>query len=169
MFMRIKNLNSSGFSLLEILLASIIFIISVGGIFVTIAAVRRPVMDRGSSLAASVFGKQVLEALRSRVDASTYYGLCTLNANGHCPNFDLFLGIHEVPSKNFPSGLSWPASISYPNTSINNVANCYNISNGDTSCLVYTISCADGSNTCSSSGSDMARRIDLTINWPTAT
>ena len=71
--MRIKNLNNTAFSLLEVLLASIIFIISITGVFVTLTAVRRPVADKESALAAAVFGKQVLESLRSSVDAGTFY------------------------------------------------------------------------------------------------
>ena len=68
--MRIKNLNNTAFSLLEILLAAIIFVISIGGIFATLNAVRAPVANKESALTAAVFGKQVLEALRSQVNAA---------------------------------------------------------------------------------------------------
>ncbi len=145
---RLRKLNSSGFSLLEILLASIIFIISVAGVFVTLTAVRKPVIDKENSLTAAVFGRQVLEALRSSVNATNYYDPCAANPS---TDFTLCVGPHVTP---LPSGLIWPLNFSTYNTAIN-----------------YTVSCADGTLTgCVPPGGnpDMARRVDLTINWPEA-
>lgn len=166
--MSIRKLNNTAFSLLEILLASVIFIVSIGGIFVTLSAVRRPVADKESALSAAIFGKQVLESLRSQVNASTYYGNCSaMNANGACVDFSLYLGKHQVPHGTLP--LSWPINLEEPNTNMNAITNC------DTSvaCLVYTVSCADSTadfTSCTTGGSnpDMARRVDLSINWPNA-
>jgi len=164
---RIKNLNNTAFSLLEILLASIIFIISITGVFVTLTAVRKPVADKESSLAASVFGKQVLEGLRSSVNAGTYYGPCvSWNAAASvCGDFSLYLGNHQVPKANLLSGISWPPALTAWNTICDTAAN---------GCLIYTVSCATGVQTGSppdcnnGSSNDIARRVTLTINWPEA-
>jgi hypothetical protein len=143
-------------------LASIIFIISITGVFVTLTAMRRPVVDKESALAAAVFGKQVLEALRSSVNAGTFY---STTCSSPCSNFDLSLGTHQVPHNNLP--FSWPSSTLAASNKACDVPN---------GCLVYTVTCAAGLSTgsgspldCISSGSnDIARRVDLSINWPNA-
>lgn len=149
--MCINNLNNKAFSLLEILLASIIFIITIAGVFVTLSAVRKPVADKESALTAAVFGKQVLEALRSSVNAqpaSNFYGTCI----GTCTDFSLALGTHQV---NLPNGqLIMPPNLISSNGGGNGV-------------LTYTVSCADDSPApCTSP--DVARKVELTINWPEA-
>ena len=149
--MRIKNLNNKAFSLLEILLASIIFIITVAGIFATLSAVRTPVADRESALTAAVFGKQVLENLRSQVNAasSAYYYSCSAGGSP-CPDFALSLGAHQISQATLTTyGLSWPASLTAAN-------------GGASPVLKYTVVCADGSSPCSA---DSARQVNLTINW----
>jgi len=164
--------DTMAFSLLEVLLASIIFIITISGVFVTLNYVRQPVLDKESALSAAVFGKQVLEALRSKVDASTYFGPCSLalNANAACPDFSLSLGLHQVPPGNL-QGLKWPLNLSTSIPLPNNVTNC------DKACLVYIVSCGNTTDpvnspdytSCTSVGNpDMARRVDLSINWPEA-
>jgi hypothetical protein len=150
--MRMKNLNNTAFSLLEILLAAVIFIISVGGIFITINAVRIPVANKENALAAAVFGKQVLETLRSQVNAKIYYNACSVNQTP-CPDFSLSLGSHQVPVGNLPQGLTWSSQ---------DLINA-NLVNGNP-VLTYTVSCADGNfpNNCDA---DIARKVDLSINW----
>ena len=141
-----KNLNKTAFSLLEILLASIIFIISIGGIFATLNAVRAPVANKESALASAVFGKQVLETLRAQVNAATYYNGCSVGTSP-CPDFSLSLGAHLVTS--LPVGLAWPSTA---------------LSSANSSGLSYTVSCASTGST-SICGGDIARRVDLNINW----
>jgi len=147
-------LNNTAFSLMEILLSAIIFIIAIGGIFATLNAVRTPVVNKEGSLSAAVFGKQVLESLRFQVSdlpSANFYTTCS----GTCTDFSLALGTHQVPSANLPAGLSWPQvlvtkdSINYPN--------------GNPPVLNYTVKCADGSGSCSAN--DTPRRVDLNINW----
>jgi type II secretory pathway pseudopilin PulG len=153
-----KNLNNSAFTLLEILLATIIFIISIAGVFATLNAVRQPVIDKESALTATIFGKQVLEALRSQVNAATssnYYSDSTCTPT--CSDFSLGLGTHQVNTTNLPSTLTWPTAL----TSSNQACATHN------PCLVYTVSCADGSPN-SSCGADIARKVDLSINWPSS-
>jgi len=88
--MRITNLKKSAFSLLEILLAAIIFIISVGGIFATLNAVRQPALQKERALTAAIFGQQLLESLHSSVSANNF------DAGGNV-NGALSLGTHSLP------------------------------------------------------------------------
>jgi len=157
--MRINNLNNRAFSLLEVLLASIIFVISITGVFITLTALRKPVADKENALAAAILGKQVLEALRSSVNAGTFY---STNCFSPCSNFDLSLGTHLVTP--LPSGLSWPASFTNPGPNPNNG-------------LYYTVTCsvantqnnANPPDCVDASGhNDIARQVNLSINWPDA-
>jgi len=77
---------------LEVLLASIIFMISVLGVFATLSAVRQPVLQKERALTAAVFTQQLLEGLRSQVSASNF------TANGY--NGSLSLGSHGPVSQN---------------------------------------------------------------------
>jgi Tfp pilus assembly protein PilV len=151
--MRIKHLNHKAFTLLEVLLASVIFVVSVAGIFATLNAVRGPVSNKENQLIAAVFGKQVLQALYSQVTDPAYYAVC---GTSPCPTFDLSLGTHQVPHGNLP-GLIWPLNLKASN----------NACDGANGCLVYKVSCADGSGACGT-GTNVARRVDLNIDWPTA-
>jgi Tfp pilus assembly protein PilV len=145
-----ENINNVAFSLLEVLLAAIIFVISVAGVFVTLNAVRRPVINKENALKATIFGNQVLESLYSQVSAETWNNQCAV-ANGICPEFSLYLGNHQVPEANLPPGLSWPDnSLKAANTACGN------------GCLVYRVSCGD--ETCTDPNA--SRRVDLNINWP---
>ena len=141
-----KNLNNTAFSLLEILLASVIFVITIGGIFATLNAVRTPVASKNSALTAAVFGKQVLETLRNQVNnqaASNFYSVCS----GSCTTFDLELGVHAVTLPT--SGISWPTAA---------------ISTANSNTLNYTVSCANPYSI-SVCGPYVARRVDLNIQW----
>lgn len=91
--MRIKNSHHSAFTLLEVLLSSVIFIITVVGVFATLNAVRTPVTNKEGGLSAAIFAKQVLEALYSQVSAANYYTACGASP---CTNFDLSPGLHNV-------------------------------------------------------------------------
>ena len=78
-------------------MAAIIFVLTIAGLFATLNAVRAPVANKENALAAAVFGKQVLEALRSTVNAgasSNYYLVCSPT----CTDFSLALGPHAVPT-----------------------------------------------------------------------
>jgi len=153
--MRIENLNNAAFTLLEVLLSSVIFVISVAGVFATISAVRGPVANKENQLAAAVFEKQVLEALYSNVSAANAnYFACSVNQNP-CPDFALSVGAHQVTHGNLPSGLSWPPALIASNNSCD--------ANG---CLTYTVSCGDGSAGPNCTNPNAARRVDLNINWP---
>lgn len=138
--------------MLEVLLASLIFVISIAGIFGTLTYVRKPVANRQGALAAAVFGKQVLEALRAQVSmasAANYYSCSVVSSS--CPDFGLSLGLHSVSIATLAAnGLTWP-----PALTANNI-------NGNPAVLNYTVICADGSGC---ANTDIGRRVDLNINW----
>ncbi len=151
---------------MEILLSAVIFIVAVSGVFATLNAVRAPVVTKESNLVAAVFGKQVLEALRTQVtdpqgSAAKLYYQCSagLGANP-CPDFSLSVGHHEVSAANLTAStnpsLSWPGTITAVNTiTCNGVAN--------TVCLVYNVTCANGSALSTCGNTDVAHRVDLNI------
>jgi Tfp pilus assembly protein PilV len=146
----------NAFSLLEILLASVIFVVAVAGIFGTLSYVRKPVTSRESALSAAVFGKQVLEALRSQVSmaaSSNYYSCSTVTSP--CPDFALSVGQHQVQPAGLPVGLRWPSALVAKNNSCNAQG-----------CLIYTVYCADNlSSTPPCSSNDVGRKVNLDINW----
>ena len=124
--MRIKDLNNIAFTLLEVLLAAIIFVITISGLFVTLNAMRAPVANKETALTAAVFGKQVLEALRDQVStasAANYNTCSSVNASdGSCADFSLSLQTtalakHEVNHTTLATyGLTWPTSLASSNT-----------------------------------------------------
>ena len=65
---RIAPRNDSGFSLVEVIVASLIFATVVVGIFATTSAMKKPTVDSDKKLMAAFYGKQILEDLRVRVD-----------------------------------------------------------------------------------------------------
>jgi len=156
--MRIKNLNNTAFSLIEILMAAIIFIISIGGIFATLNAVRVPVANKENALTAAVFGKQVLEALRSQVNqqgAANFY-VCSAAGQNPCQDFALSVGQHQVSATTLSNyGLTWPSALQSANTVCGSPA---------TLCLVYNVTCADSVPTdCTTNTTDIAHKVDLKI------
>ncbi len=145
--MRMTNLHATGFSLLEILMAAIIFTIAVAGVFATLNAVRAPVNNKENELTAASFGKEELEALRTQVSAapSANYYTDPNCSNGICTDFSLSLGTHHT---------SGSGQIIFP-------INYYgNNPNG----VTYTVYCANTGST-TICGPDMARRVDLTVNY----
>ena len=65
-----KYMNKKGFSLIEVILASLIFALSVAGFYAALGSVRTPVQQTDRSLIAAQYGKEVLEDLRKDVGAS---------------------------------------------------------------------------------------------------
>ena len=174
--MKIKNLNNMAFSLLEVLLAAFIFVVTIGTVFITLDALRRPVVDKESALGAVVFGKQVLESLRSLVNAGTLYSSATYLCQGSgqsitCPDLSLALGTHQYSLVAQPPCVS--GTLCWPSSTLAAANSCPSVATG---CLSYTVSCADGGipsgdtppNCLNVLGDDIARRVDLTINWPSS-
>ena len=83
---------------MEILLASVIFVITAAMVYITINAVRQPVLQKERALTAALFGQQLLEDLRSQVDAAD------INASGNWTG-NLALGVHGPFSQTDAQGI----------------------------------------------------------------
>ena len=75
----------SGFSLVEAVVAAVIFSITVVGVFASLAAIQQPAANSGQSLNAALCGQQVLENLRSKVDARDWDTGGALATGSHTP------------------------------------------------------------------------------------
>ena len=68
-----NNLSKKhAFSLVEAMVAAVIFTIGVAGVFASLAAVKKPASDSDKSLGAVLCGQKLLESLRKDVDALTW-------------------------------------------------------------------------------------------------
>jgi Tfp pilus assembly protein PilV len=186
--MRIKNLNNTAFSLIEILMAAIIFVVTVAGVFATLSAVRAPIATKEQELATVLFEKQALEDLRFQVTsegrgyfyfcqsffATFYYGNPLNDFYYGCEGFNLDPGPHTVPLVLLPGDLQTSVNNLPPAVlTANSSAPCGTDNSGNPGptefCLQYTVSCADGDTsklyvwpfTCSTA--DVARRVDITL------
>ena len=61
--------NSKGITLLEAFLSAFIFVISVAAIFATLNSLRKPAVNNELAIGAALAASNVLEDLRSKVDA----------------------------------------------------------------------------------------------------
>lgn len=104
--MRTTNLTKSAFTLLEVLLAAVIFVISVAGVFAALGAMRLPVLQKERSLTAAVFGQQALENLRLQVNAQ--------NINPATGNYNagnqLAVGAHALAPVTDQNGIQYNMS-----------------------------------------------------------
>lgn len=66
------NLNKNGLSLIEVILAAVVFSLSVAGFFAAIEAVRKPTQNTDSTRSAADEGKIILEQLRQEVDSNKW-------------------------------------------------------------------------------------------------
>jgi hypothetical protein len=155
--MRTKALNHAAFSLVEVLMSATLLVLTVAGAFTTFSAVRANVANKESALEATVFGKQVLEALYSQVTDSgayAYYSGCvTGGCGGGCCDFSLSVGNHNVPTANLPLPLVWPGGNGGPMATLNGNQ------------VSYTVTCADGSGGPGCTNSQIAHKVTMNIKW----
>jgi Tfp pilus assembly protein PilV len=76
--------NAKGFSMMEALVAAMVFSIGVVGVFAAMSSQKEPSVESDDRVKAAFAAKQFLEGLRSKVDAVDY-------ANG---TGDLSIGMH---------------------------------------------------------------------------
>ena len=62
----------SGFTIIEVIIASVIFGLVAIGSYSSMAALKKPTMESSEEVTAAYIGRQVLEDLRSQVDAATW-------------------------------------------------------------------------------------------------
>lgn len=82
--------NSRGFSIVEVVVAAIIFAIAAAGMYATVASLNKPAEDFSERSKAAMIGKQVLEMLRFNVDQD-YWETETAN-----PTYPLSFGQHNM-------------------------------------------------------------------------
>ena len=70
--MRFSLKSQQAFSLVEVLVASMVFILAVAGVLATLSAVRQPASTAERELKAAIVGQQVLEEMRVKVDANDW-------------------------------------------------------------------------------------------------
>ena len=96
-----KKINQNGASLVEVLIAALIFTIAATGLFTTFASQRETTKRSQRQVQAAYYGRQVLEELRSKVDQRNW------------DSGDLQEGVHNLA----PSG---PYSATYTVTTTAN-------------------------------------------------
>jgi Tfp pilus assembly protein PilV len=65
-------MNKKGFSMMEALVAAMVFSIGVVGVFAAMSSQKAPAVESDARVKAAFAAKQFLEGLRSQVDAADY-------------------------------------------------------------------------------------------------
>jgi Tfp pilus assembly protein PilV len=73
-FGEIRRRENEGFTVVEVIVASLIFALTAAGIFATISALNQPVVESSEEVKAAFLGKRILEDLRKEVDATIWTG-----------------------------------------------------------------------------------------------
>ncbi len=87
-----KRNDQSAFTIVEVLVSSVIFAIAAVGVFASIAAIRSPSMVSERKLTAAYYGRQILDDLRTKVDGRNWVS-ATSTWNG---GSDLAVGTHSL-------------------------------------------------------------------------
>ncbi len=69
---KIPSWKNNGFSLVEVIVASLIFTITIAGVLSSIAILKPPAEFSEKGVNAAYYAKNILEDLRSKVDARTW-------------------------------------------------------------------------------------------------
>lgn len=67
-----KNMRTSGFTIIEVIVSTVIFTIVAAGLYASVSSLRKPAGDTTKTMNAALIGKNVLEDLRSRISASDW-------------------------------------------------------------------------------------------------
>ena len=67
----IHKLSSSGFSIMEVTIAALIFALTAVGILSAISSLRTPAVTSEKELQAAYYGQTILDDLRAKVDERT--------------------------------------------------------------------------------------------------
>jgi type II secretory pathway pseudopilin PulG len=67
-----KTYSKNAFSLVEVVVATLVFSLAAAGIIATISALTQPAAQSSREVKAAMLGKQILENLRNSVDAETW-------------------------------------------------------------------------------------------------
>lgn len=70
---KIRKKNTRiGFTMTEVIIATLIFSLAMAGVFASISELRQPAVDSSQEVTAAFVGKRILEDLRSEVSAETW-------------------------------------------------------------------------------------------------
>ncbi len=67
-----KIARTQGFSLVEVVVASVVFAVSAAGVIAMMSSLNKPSEESSDAITASMVGKQILEKLRKDVDMVTW-------------------------------------------------------------------------------------------------
>ena len=117
MFKTLKK-KKNGFTLLEVIIAAIIFTITAAGLLTAISMTRRPAQESTAKVQAMFRLKQLMDSLASQVSANTWNWVSSNLAIGNYTYSEgVYNIIYEVTAEN-PSDPNSPrrvtANISYP-------------------------------------------------------
>ncbi len=89
--------QKNGFTIVEVVISSLIFVIAVAGIFASINLLRKPAEDTTDKINAAFVGKEILEGLRKQVDAASWQ-TGDLTVGTHALNTISVDGVTYTPS-----------------------------------------------------------------------
>ena len=95
--------KNAGFSLVEVIVASLIFTVTIAGVLSSIAILKPPAEFSEKGIEATYYVQNVLEDLRSKVDARTWSDP-SVNSNPLAP------GTHTLPTFVSTNGVTYSSS-----------------------------------------------------------
>ena len=111
-------LNRSAFSLVEAMVAGVIFTITAAGVFASLAAVQKPAVTNDKSLGAAYCGQKFFESLRANVDVRDWAtgklkpggGSVTCDQNGvtYTVNYTIVDMLPSSTARQARITISWP-------------------------------------------------------------
>ena len=101
-----KQNSQKGFTMVEAVVAALVFAAVVVGIFSTTAALKKPAVVSDKKLTAAYYGKQILEDLRSKVDQRDWnsgqlnlgvHGPVTINNPTYNVTYSVTYTVNTIP------------------------------------------------------------------------
>jgi prepilin-type N-terminal cleavage/methylation domain-containing protein len=89
-----------GFTMTEVIVATLIFSLAMAGVFASISELRQPAVESTQEVTAAFIGKRILEDLRSQVNAQSW----------DTAGSDLELGTHTGPGPFLIGGRSYTST-----------------------------------------------------------
>lgn len=78
-----KRHKVSGFTITEVIVASVIFTLAMAGILTSISHLRQPAVESSQEVTAAFLGKKILDDLRTQVSAQTWETNSLLSLGTH--------------------------------------------------------------------------------------
>lgn len=101
--------RNQGFTIVEVIVATLVFALAAAGIFATVSALNRPAGESMEEVTAAFLGKRILEDLRRDVDAEDWNSGELVNGTTYAMNAVTIGGITYTPVytvENDPNGTS---------------------------------------------------------------